>query len=104
MMMDALIILAIALLWEIGIGDPPTPIHPVGWMGRLISLLQRLSPGRNPRAQFLYGLGMVLLGVGSISAGAYFLLAYLEHTSHIAFLIVGGLLLKSTFAVRGLSR
>lgn len=104
MIMDALILLSIALLAEILIGDPPTPIHPVGWMGKLISLLQRPSPTHRPHAQLFYGFIMVFLGVGSVSAAAFFLLTYLDHASHLAFLIVGGLLLKSTFAVRGLGR
>jgi len=73
-------------------------------MGRLISLLQRGSPPQGPRIQLAYGFGIVLFGVGIVAASAYFSLMYLERVSHIAFLIVGGLLLKSTFAVRGLGR
>ncbi|MDD5093056.1 MAG: cobalamin biosynthesis protein [Dehalococcoidia bacterium] len=100
--MDGIIILALALTIDLVVGDPPTLLHPVGWMGKLISLAERLAPKGRPNAQFFYGIGMVLVGIISFVVPIYFLLVYVSEGSRIIYVIVGALILKSTFSIRGL--
>jgi adenosylcobinamide-phosphate synthase len=95
-----LLAIAIDLLW----GEPPHALHPVVWMGRFASLLERAAPRRSPRLQFFYGAGVVLLLLGLFSVAAYLLLFYLRGANQIAYIIVGALLLKATFSLRGLRR
>jgi len=102
--MDGIFILSLALSIDLILGDPPTYLHPVGWMGKLISLLERLAPKSGANAQILYGTGIVVLGVALFSLPAYFILAYLDGVSRIAYIIVGALLLKSVFTIVGLRR
>ncbi|MBM3132198.1 MAG: cobalamin biosynthesis protein [Chloroflexi bacterium] len=102
--MDYIFILLLALALDLALGDPPTAIHPVGWMGKLISLFERCAPKNGPRAQFLYGAFMVIIGVGTVTAGGYFLMDYLHEMNRIACIIVGAVLLKSVFAITGLRR
>ncbi len=100
--MDFLIILLLALIIDLILGDPPTRFHPVGWMGKLISLLESIAPRKGRVAPFLYGAIAVLLSTGTFTAPTYFLLQYLDEVSRIAHIVIGALLLKSVFSVKGL--
>lgn len=103
-LMENLLILVLALLLDLILGDPPTPVHPVGWMGKLISLLEKAAPRGSGRAELLYGIGMVIVGVAIVVVPVWFLLAFLEDSSRVGFVIVAALLLKSTFSITGLRR
>jgi len=94
----------LALIIDLALGELPTSWHPVGWMGKLISLLERFAPKSLLITQFLYGTAMVLLGLALFAVPAYFILGYLEGLNHAAYIIGGGILLKSTFSIRELRR
>jgi len=100
--MDILLILAVALTIELILGEPPRVIHPVVWMGKVISFLTRGGISQPPAVQFLCGLGIVLVTMGLFVTPVYFLLLYLKSLSFPAYVIVGAMLLKSTFSVKGL--
>ena len=102
--MAVLLVLAIAFVIDFAVGEPPRVIHPVVGMGRLVSFLARRGAGRSPRVQFACGCGITLLTVAAFAVPAYFLLSYLGSTSPVAYVIVGALLLKSTFSLRELRR
>jgi adenosylcobinamide-phosphate synthase len=102
--MAVLLVLAIAFVIDFAVGEPPRVIHPVVGMGRLVSFLTGRSAGYSPRVQFACGCGITLLTVAAFAVPAYFLLSYLGSTSPIAYVIVGALLLKSTFSLRELRR
>lgn len=102
--MDSIFILTLAIALDLIVGDPPTIVHPVGWMGKLIALLEKLAPKERAGARFVFGVAMVLLGTAFFSASTYFLLWYIEDYNRIAYIIVGALLLKSTFSIIGLRR
>lgn len=101
-LMDIIYILALALALDLLAGDPPTRFHPVGWMGRLISLLVRVSPEQGAKRQFICGTAIVLFCVALVSVPSYLLLDYLNDESRIAYIIASALLLKSTFTITGL--
>ncbi len=102
--MEALLILLIALAIDLALGEPPNPIHPVVWMGKLASFLERNSIGKSPLAQFIYGMVMTLFLIGLFGAATYFILYYLRSLSYVAYVVVGAALLKSTFSLRELRR
>jgi cobalamin biosynthesis protein CobD/CbiB len=102
--MAILLVLAIAFVIDFAVGEPPRVIHPVVGMGRLVSFLTGRGAGHSPRVQFACGCGITLLTVAAFAVPAYFLLSYLGSTSPIAYVIVGALLLKSTFSLRELRR
>ncbi len=102
--MDIILILLIALAIDLAFGEPPRPIHPVVWMGKIISFLEKGSISRRPWAQFVYGCGITLLTMGLFAIPAYFLLFYLKDFNFAAYVIVGGIFLKSTFSMRELRR
>ena len=72
--MDILLILAIALAIDLVLGEPPRIIHPVVWMGKVISFLEARDIGRRPLAQFIYGIVITLFIIGLFTVPAYFIL------------------------------
>jgi adenosylcobinamide-phosphate synthase len=102
--MSNIIILLLALVIDQAIGEPPNPIHPVVWMGKLISFLIKWGNGRNRFVQFLYGMIVSLFVIGVFGTAAYFGLRYLKDLSLLAYIIVGAAVFKTTFSLRGLHK
>lgn len=100
--MDILWLLALALILDLAVGDPPDAFHPVAWMGRVISLLERRKPQRGASSDLAYGVMVTLVVIALFAIPAYFLLSYLKDASLVAYIIVGGILLKLTFSLKGL--
>ena len=107
--MELLLILLLALALDLLLGEPPRPIHPVVWMGKIISFWERLAPAKHREesskwSQLIHGAGVALLTTAIFASTAYFLLFYVNELSPIAYIIVGALLLKPSFAFRELRR
>ncbi len=97
-----IIILAVAA--DLAFGDPPDAFHPVAWMGKVISLLEKAGLKFSPTAQFFYGMGLTLFTMALFTVPVYFIFFYIGRLSLIAAIILGALILKSTFSIRGLRR
>jgi len=102
--MSVLLILAAAFFIDFVVGEPPKAIHPVVGMGRMISSLVKRTAGYSERVQFTFGIGITVLTVAAFALTVHFLLTYLYDTSIVACVIVGALLLSSTFSLRELRR
>jgi adenosylcobinamide-phosphate synthase len=100
--METIFIIALAAAIDLALGDPPNVIHPVAWMGRAISVLEKGGIKLNPAGQFIYGMAMTLLITALFVMPVYFILLYLGKISIVAGIIAAGLILKSTFSIRGL--
>jgi adenosylcobinamide-phosphate synthase len=98
--LHAILVLTGAVALDLLMGEWPARLHPVVWMGGVISWLERRAP-TGPRSELAYGVGMAL-GVPALFAGGAWALGHGLRQS--AFLSVGvdALLLKSAFAVRAL--
>ena len=97
--MEILIILALALAADLTLGELPHPIHPVVWMGKLAALLEKPGTGELPVFQFIYGTVITLFLTGLFAAASYFILFYLKNLNIIAYVVVGVVLLKSSFSL-----
>ena len=53
-----MLLLAIAL--DIALPEPPNVFHPVAWMGKVISWMERLTEGCGDKAALLIGAGMAV--------------------------------------------
>ncbi len=100
-------VLALALLLDWLLGEPPNALHPVVWLGRLISTLEQHAPHASPQRELVYGTGMLVVSAGIAAMPA--LVLERQHTSPKRHLIAtGGLrlaeavLLKTTFSWRTL--
>ena len=91
--------LPLAVALDLALGEPPTWLHPTVWIGRTVSLADRLAP-KSPRAGLVAGVVVVVVITGAWTAGAFFLLEWLRDLHSIAFFLVGAVILKTTFSVR----
>ncbi|MEA1959425.1 MAG: cobalamin biosynthesis protein [Chloroflexota bacterium] len=94
--------LALAVAWDLSLGEPPNAIHSVVGIGKAIGLLERIAPKANRIAQFTYGLMMALLLPAALAAAAYFLATWLKDAYPPAYIVVAAILLKTCFSIRGL--
>lgn len=96
-------VLLLAIAWDLLLGEPPVLLHPVVWMGKAISLLERWAPAERADA-LAYGGAIALLVTVVFGGGAFLLLGYLRGASPPAYVLVGAYLLKSSFSLRELYR
>jgi len=91
---EALTVFLLAVAFDILIGEPPVRVHPVVWIGRLISFLRaRAGPTKVQ--------GMLLaITVIAVSVLAAHLLVRAAGVLPVLPLLVGAYLFKSTFAIR----
>ena len=99
---DFLPILLLALALDFFVGEPPRAIHPVVWIGKLVSFLEKIVPPQGKIFQFIYGGIMTLLTILAFALPIYFLLSFLNNLSPIVYILLAALLLKTTFAFREL--
>lgn len=94
-------VLAIAL--DALLGDPPTAVHPVGWLGRLVRFVEGRAPAQ-PRARRCYGvIGAMLFPL--ISMAAWRLLAgCIGRRDAFAAVARDAIALDTSFALRTLIR
>jgi len=102
--MELLLILLLALAFDSVFGEPADVIHPVAWMGRVASFLEKGSLNQSRAFQFFYGAGIALFTISLFAIPTYFILFYLEGLSSIVYVIVGAMLFKFTFSLKGLRR
>jgi adenosylcobinamide-phosphate synthase len=96
--------LALAVAWDIALGEPPNAIHPVVGIGKAISFLTRIAPKANRAAQFIYGMAVALLLPTALAAATYFLAQWLRELWAPAYIVVVAILLKTCFSIRGLQK
>ena len=94
-------VLAGALALDLALGEFPARLHPVVWMGRAISALERRAPPAGRAAPLAYG-AVMALGVPALFAGGALLLCLAARPWPVLSIAVEAALLKSTFAVRAL--
>jgi adenosylcobinamide-phosphate synthase len=99
---DALPVLALAFIIDLALGDPPNALHPVAWMGGVISFLEKIGPKRGKTGRFVYGVLLTLLTAALFAVPVCFLLAYLHDVSRIGYIIAAAVLLKLTFSIKQL--
>ena len=96
-------VLLIALALDILLPEPPSAVHPVVWMGKVISALERLAARAGNTVAFLLGALMAVAVPALFAAAAWLAVVALFALGDIPFLIGAAVLLKTTFAVRGLA-
>ena len=102
--LDQLIILGLALAFDLLLGDPPNRWHPVAWMGTLIGWGKRNAPAAGPGRRLAYGAALVLIGAVVCTLPVVLLLAGARWLGAGVYVLTAALLLKSTFTYSGLVR
>lgn len=95
------LVLGLAVLFDLLLGEMPAACHPVVWMGRLTGWLTRSLPEQKPRTAFWLGT-LVTLSLATGFTGATLLLLAALAPWPLLQTLVAVWLLKSTFALREL--
>ena len=94
-----LAVLIVAVVLEMVGREPPKWLHPTVWIGRTVTIAEANAPtSRN--GGFIIGVMILLLITGFWCAAAYFAAAGLRDVHQVAYVLVGGFLLKTTFSVK----
>ncbi len=94
-----IIVLVLAAVYDLVAGEPPTPLHPVVWIGNFIGMLKKRAPVSHRRAYgFFLGLATILFA--SLIAFTVLVVANLVPTP--VALLIEAYFLKSTFAIKRL--
>ncbi|TFG45974.1 MAG: cobalamin biosynthesis protein [Dehalococcoidia bacterium] len=96
--MDIILILLVALAIEFTIGDPPNAVHPVAWLGRIISFFERFGFGGDKAYQFFYGALLTLTLAAGVGIATWFVVGWLKDLNYVLYIIVVGVLLKASFS------
>ena len=94
----SLIVFLLAAAYDLLIGEPPVGIHPVVWIGRLISLLRKRAP--STKVGGLLVAGLVIAATVSSGHLLVWVAGQIPSVGYAASVAVSAYLLKSTFAVR----
>ena len=96
------LVFVLAVVLDRLLPEPPSSVHPVVWMGRAITALERWAP-ESPTLAFLYGCAIVAAVVGTSSALAWLVVTALTWVGPLAYVVGGAVALRTTFTVRGLT-
>lgn len=94
-------LLALAVVLDLLVGDPPNRWHPVAWIGRLITLARARAP-RAADDLALYGTFLILIVAGLAAGGALIAHALLGELPGPAAPLAQAWLLTCSFSLSGL--
>jgi adenosylcobinamide-phosphate synthase len=94
---------ALALTIDRFVGEWPNALHPVVWMGHVIATLERAAPRTGPMRQLVFGAGLALAVPALFGSAAHLLMSRI-HRSDALVVVLGALVLKSTFALGALGK
>lgn len=96
---ELVLILLTAVLMDILFGEPPSAVHPVVWIGKLIEFFKKRAPKTHRQ---IYGTFMALTVLFIVTAAAVFVVV----VSHLPFvpaalgILIQAFFLKATFAIK----
>ena len=97
--------LLIALALDLALRELPNAVHPVVWMGKLVSFLERVGPSVESKAAALGWGGFMALFLPVLAGGLAWLAANgLRELGPVPYLLGVAALLSTTFAVKGLAQ
>ena len=98
-----LAVLLLAVLLDLVTRELPSRFHPTVWIGRTVAWVEGVAP-RSKAGGLPIGVLMALLIPAFWAAAAWFAARGLQELHPLAYLAVGAILLKPTFALRMLHR
>ncbi|MFZ8937835.1 MAG: cobalamin biosynthesis protein [Nitrosopumilaceae archaeon] len=109
MIIESVSIIVFALLLDFTLGDPKNKYHPTAWIGSLIAKLTPFCKNSSDSTEKFAGIILIL----SVSVIVASVIIFLDMGIHIittdiltilVSIVVGGILLKTTIAVKGMER
>jgi adenosylcobinamide-phosphate synthase len=104
--LDSTLIFALAFLIDIAFGEYPDKIHPTVAIGKIITYLKPKLKNPNPQSEKANGVLLAVVTVLIVALPVVLLLFWLHQYfgiyGQIAYIIVGAILFKSTFAIKSM--
>ena len=95
------LVLLLAVTLDLLLPEPPAIVHPVVWMGKAISVFERVAPvGRV--AGLFFGCAVVIIVVGISGGVAWVAVTALSAVGPTAYVAGGAVMLRISFTARGL--
>ena len=99
-----ILVLGLAVLLDLALPEPPNAVHPVAWMGTIISAVRMRATKQGRLWPFLTGLLLMLVGISIMTAVGLLLVWWLRWLPMPLALLAEAIGLKLTFSIRGLVR
>lgn len=109
MILESLSIIAFALFLDFALGDPKNKYHPTAWIGSLIAKLTPACKNSSNDLEKLGGVLLIVISCGVVGSVVAFVdvgisLISIDYVSLIISILVGGILLKTTIAIKGMEK
>ena len=109
MIIESLSVIALALLLDFIFGDPKNKYHPTAWIGSLIAKLTPLCKNSSDMIEKFGGIILILSATGIVATLIVLLdigitLVATDVLTIVISIIIGGILLKTTIAIKGMER
>jgi len=102
-LVDSILTFTLAFFIDAVLGEYPDKIHPTIGIGKIITYLKRHAKSTNPRVEKMNGVLLALVTVSVVALPVFILLFWLRASfGSIPYIIVGAVLFKATFAVKGM--
>ena len=98
---ESILILLLALIFDLILGEPPEKLHPTVWIGKTIEFLKPKFKGSSSKIEKIKGIML-----GSIVIIVFALIVYIalsllrKYLILIIYVVFAGALLKTTFAIK----
>ena len=109
MIAESILVVFFALALDFAVGDPRNKFHPTAWLGSLIAKLTPHTKNSSEHLEKLGGIFIILISSGIVASLMIFLdigikLITVDYIYIIISVIVGGVLLKTTIAIKGMEK
>jgi adenosylcobinamide-phosphate synthase len=108
LLVDSILIFFLALFIDAVLGEYPDKIHPTICIGKIILYLKPKARSANPRVEKANGVLLAITIMLVVSLPVFLLLFWLRQFfgfyGQIAYIIVGAVLFKATFAINGMGQ
>ena len=109
MIAESILIVFFALVLDFAVGDPRNKFHPTAWLGSLIAKLTPHTKNSSENLEKLGGIFIILISSGIVASLMIFLdigikLITVDYIYIIISVIVCGVLLKTTIAIKGMEK
>ena len=107
MIFESILVIGTAIILDFIFGDPKNKYHPTAWIGMLIAKLAPIAKNKDSTIEKIGGI-MVIVITSSITILLLLNFEYtismvaIDYVSVIIYVMSGGLLLKTTIAIRGM--
>jgi len=106
---ESILVVFFALVLDFAVGDPRNKFHPTAWIGSLIAKLAPHTKHSSENLEKLGGIFIIFISSGIVVSLLIFLnigikLITIDYIYIIISIIVGGILLKTTIAIKGMER